>query len=381
MRKTALIFLVFISQIAFSQNSWPFFYFKFDTDYSNTEYLSFLNDVEDKLLIRVDSSNCNQSLKMSATHFRMEYTCSEMHYVYLDKAALKRRQPTYQTFIIPNNAVDTFKIVGFSREYEIHPFRVDKVIVDTLLTDKEVLKLLKERNTSVFDLEEQYKYRNDTVYLGKYSSPLFSVPLGNYDVFLKPSTITRLKSIVQEAVFDHFNIKKYDSLLLRETVLPLDAGNILAQASLPFFAEYIEGHFWNMKLYTDVALTKGINNNLYETTMRVVWDSTNSVEDPYNPVVFISAPIKKEFHPVAIHIVEAWRDIPTGENSHFNYPFPLINLTRLNYAIGIELSSNKIVYFNYNEIKEFCKKENLNFEPYNQLFIGACTQKLNLQTY
>jgi len=386
MRKVVFLFLIFFSQVGFSQTNFPF-YSLIHTDYSNTKDLVFLDSLENKILDNIKNIDKRKDFASSVIFYsrewKMEYTVSEVQYIYSPNIPKNSSLNTYETFLFWNNTVDTCLIWAFSKLYELSFYNT--VYVDTIHGK---------------DLEEYYRTYNkknnlpennqimdcpckpEKVFIGKDTLPWISTPLGYYPFFLTTDSLQRLDNIVKSSVMQQFEINKFDSNLISKSSISIDS-TILYQSPTRHFSDLLTSNFYlEIKIYSDPFLSKPLTMDDFED-LRVVWDSTNKVEDPNKLGTFVYAPIKNEYTPISINVIYSWKFGEfSGKRDEYDHDKkPISSLSRHISAIGIEYSNHKTVYFNYEDVKELCKKNRINFEPYNQLFISAGSKKINLQTY
>lgn len=384
MRIFITFFLLLLFNVGYSQN-YPFCT-SFIIDYEAGNDLTFLNNLEYKILDNINNIDKRKEIASNVNflsrEFRMEFTPSEV------KGGFSRDVPKefinkYESFLVWNKYADTCLIIGFSRLYERNLTRTD--CIDTIFGKdrKDFYRTYNKRNNLP---EDNYiikrPCKNTTVFLGKDTIVNLAIPLGDYRFFLSKDSVKRLNDLVKKVIMKQFEISDYDSIRVSESIIAIDS-IILPHAPLDYFTKFLLSLPYSIKMYSNPMLSKQMTN-IELQNIQICWDSTITVEDPENSGTFISTPIKYRSDAISICIINKWNFIDMRVNNSRELYFlksQHLSLTKQIYAIGIEYSNGKKVYFSYEEVKKTRKKYNVNFEPYNQIFIGAGSKKLNLLQY
>lgn len=115
----------------------------------------------------------------------------------------------------------------------------------------------------------------------------------------------------------------------------------------------------------------------------VHWDSTNAVEDPNHPGVFILAPIKTEAQVAGVVVYEKWIPVALGYDPRSErewQPKADLQYTRQVAAFGLLLTSGNVLWCSPPQFGTVFCSGNFNWFPYEECFRAERYQTMKIKT-
>lgn len=251
----------------------------------------------------------------------------------------------YECDIKWNHQLDTGHVIGFSRIYHNEPY-------------------------------VHGHFKNKDISLGKKETPLFTIPLGEYKLFLNKDQHDFLRKTINQNLISMFQIRELKSILISENQIKIDSLNILPQAPLSQFKDFLISLLLSGEI--DGYRSPILEYPLGKQECEELFTKTDSAS--YNNGQKIGkVAIRSDELPEYISVVETWKIFDSiFPNEHSFYISPMFKITKKISAIGLKNNNDKEVFFDFNLLKKASESKGVNFEAFNQIFIGQASKHLNI---
>jgi hypothetical protein len=199
------------------------------------------------------------------------------------------------------------------------------------------------------------------------------IPLISYRLFLNKEENERRRQLIvgEVAKAMHGNVTKGDTIF-RLVTFTVDSSDILPQAPIRSLLETFKNGLFSGSLHANKNKIPGPAQWMTKRQLDdkfVSWDSTNAVEDPNNPGIFILAPIKYEGQCKSLLIYERWVPMQLQVNGAYGYPpQPWKSFRRETISYGLKLTNDKIIWIDVKEAELYLPQENFSMIAYEELF-------------
>jgi|GEM_PF-4995871 hypothetical protein len=209
------------------------------------------------------------------------------------------------------------------------------------------------------------------------------IPTSSYFPFLKQAETARQREIILRAFASEFAGVFQADTLYRMSRLTCDSNEYLPQCSYSLYGQrLIQGtNGRKLQVFDDpyCRIRLSYNGSVGKIER---WDSTNQVEDPRAPGVFIKAPIKYVGQPKSILVFEKWMPgVVLSEDKKKWLPIPFEGYNRKVVAIGLLLSNGNYMWFKEDEVVKYLQSTGLNLPGYEQCFIAERASRMRTFTF
>jgi hypothetical protein len=248
--------------------------------------------------------------------------------------------PNFSTYIKWNSKVDTGDVIGFSRLYNLDIYTLDN------RTQK-------------------------TKYIETKSTPPFTIALGNYDKIINNETLAKLTDLILSLIASKFNLSTSNGKYTSLTTVPFDSLDILRQVPSTQVKTLMTNIHNRLDCYifADPFLKNKLTRKEYEE-IQTKADTINS-----------NIPVRSISLPKDIVIVEDWKILDAGRSNLKTTDPPLFKIVKNITAVGIKYDNDKMVYFDYSEIRNNRSVLNIYWPAFEELLRTLVTQKLEIKFY
>jgi hypothetical protein len=335
--------------------------------------LSFLDSIEDKLLNHLQKI-CSNKIKDDIELYRVSYLhLNRDHWmsplprkgICIDTSIKEHIKSNQYTLDIKwDNNLDTGYVVGFSREYYIRRAADEAYLAYDMLNGEMCMPQ---------DIPKLSKF---------YFSPLYQLPLKEYNRFLSKREMKSLDTVIKYTFINKVNDVGYYAYGMNgvtERVVDLDIADSLAQMPWKHWTWRMKGMLKNSmnKVYKDVSCSQRLSRQKVDSDISVVQKIYDSLGHSTNAGSF-------EIDFKSIIIAEKWNFDTT--NTKLCYPYPAFMISRKILAIGFIPDIPKgfedygyyPLWVKYQDLEKFCKEEGQQLDMYNILINSALFRKVGL---
>lgn len=198
------------------------------------------------------------------------------------------------------------------------------------------------------------------------------IPLYYYRAVLSEREQQRYRQLVVQSVAAGWGATLKGDTIVRKVVFRDDSNLYLPQASYVHLGVMMENAMFSGRLHVYRTEQLGKPMSKWEVEQSFVhWDSTNAVEDPHRPGIFILAPIKTEARPVGIVVCEKWIPVAVGYDARIErawQPQADMQYTRQVQAEGLLLSSGRLLWCAPPELGRALCEPAFSWRPYDECF-------------
>jgi hypothetical protein len=213
---------------------------------------------------------------------------------------------------------------------------------------------------------------------------------------LQPNKLDSANTIYKNQLAYQLGGKLSRDTIFRYVRFTADSNEHLSQAPYGNFLTFLkkgmlEGHF---PAYNSPQLTTKLSVSQLQNIC-VQWDTTNQVEDPNSPGIFILSPLKYEPSVKTLLIYEKWKPLvslpkaqpPVRDDAFWrgeyaaNPPDPYLGYVRNVAAYGLVLGDGSTVWFSPGDINLAMAQSNYDFIPYQECFRSERFRTLSLQVH
>ena len=346
MKKNFLIFSVLFmtSVICFSQQNNFCFYSKYKCTFSNEDTVSFLNNIEKKIMQKIhampekdasenilllDGSNSDWTTKISSAQF-----------LHMDSLRKKDTTNSYEMYLLWNNFQDTAQLIGFSRIYK-----------DTTVDNNNKKQVI--------------------------ISPIVYVPLGEYEKIMDNKNFYKFKNIILKSMVDkfHLSLTNIDQFSYIYGYSINKDSLVLSQAPMSLFLDQFEKYpsliNKSFAVYSDCRLSSQLSKKEVTERTSVLQKVVLMGKDT---TLLLAAKIKD------IRVYEEWNLIPYEINYERILFSPLFRIVRNIKSISIRYETGKELFYDFDEIDKTLRKARINFEAYKNIFRSYLLSGLVIKT-
>jgi hypothetical protein len=319
-----IICSILYSNLLYGQQQSYIYYSKFITDSLTNSEIKLLDKIEGELYDFAKQSDTKKYTDINGTLNHM--TNEEFNYI-----SQGRETSKYENYLIWNSLFNQAYFISFTRLYE---------------------------DTSANAASREYTR--------------FITPLYYYRAFLDSINYNDFQKLIIRHFKSKFSILLSDSISISMAMLSIDSSSVLAQASINQFSKLLYQASYNSEIpvFTAPSMNDVITKDQWNTITTGVFKTMIGDQ---------SVNMKKQLEPLKLLIVTKWEIIPVNTNNDIEHLQPAFHITRKISSIGFEFSNQKRVFYNYDDIKTFCEKENLFYEAFNQIFTSSSIANLRIQ--
>src|ERR1041385_6562871 len=220
--------------------------------------------------------------------FKVRMSKAAVEYDFKDSLPLKSGAPFYLMNLMENRSADTVYLMSFS------PFLNDRFQERVWVYDTAQVRKPDTSNKSTTSFIVPYGHWE----MGNWQTGIsvkYLMPLSEYSKTLPAKELSNADEIYRAQLASQLNGKLIGDTIYRFTRFTKDSNEYLPQAPYANFLVFLKNGSLSGELhvYPDCNLSKPMWKVQVENAYSS-WDSTNQVEDPNNPGVFILAPLKRE---------------------------------------------------------------------------------------
>ncbi len=216
--------------------------------------------------------------------------------------------------------------------------------------------------------------------MGKWQTGMgvrFLIPLSEYPAVIPAKNMAELNKVYRAQFASQLRGKLSGDTIFRTLFFTVDSNEYLPQAPYANLILQLQNNLFGGDLHAFPAhdLKMPMSKRAIEVA-HVGWDSTNQLEDPNNPGVFILAPLRYEGRPKSFVIYEKW--IPFTQPGNSIYPSPHLSYRREIVAYGLRLTNESILWLKPTEVIKVLAID-YNFTPYEECFRAERFKTLQIQ--
>jgi hypothetical protein len=311
---------------------------------------------------------------MMDCEFRVRMSKGQIDYCFKDSLPLKSGAPFYLMNLMENRNADTVYLMSFS------PFLNDRFQEQIWVYDSAQASKPDTNNESTTGFIARYGHWE----MGAWQNGIsvkYLMPLSGYPKTLPAKEMSAADKIYRAQLASQLNGKLSGDTIYRITRFTKDSNEYLPQSPYANFLTFLKNGSLSGELhaYPDCNLSKPMWKMQIENTYSN-WDSTNQVEDPNNPGVFILAPLKYEGQVKTLLLYEKWNYFPAPAPS-FYYASPYLGCRREVCAYGLLLTGGHVLWFSADEVNKLMEKSRYNFQPYEECFRAERFKALQVQVH
>lgn len=309
--------------------------------------------------------------------FKVKMSKVQVESCFKDSIPMKSGSHGYMMNLVENRNADTCYLMSFSPFLNYRYQEKVRWIQDSTQTTKP--------NTNTDGSQTCFIMRYGHWEMGPWQTGIsvqYLMPLSEYSKVLSPKDLAGANLIYRQQLASRLNGKLSGDTIYRIVRFTRDSNEYLPQAPYANFLSFLKNGSLSgeLRAYPDERLSKPMWKIQIENTYSN-WDSTNQVEDPNNPGVFILAPLKREGQVKSLLIYEKWNFFPVSPGEIRYRPQPFFGCRREVDAYGLLLDTGKVLWFSVNEVNELIAKDNYNFQPYEECFRAERFKTLQVQVH
>lgn len=195
--------------------------------------------------------------------------------------------------------------------------------------------------------------------------------------------MSRLHNMMINSFANEFGAIRRSDTLFRTVSFHDDSNQFLPQATYRHMAQLMKNGMLSGDLpaYKQCTVGEPMFKRQLEESF-AYWDSTNAVEDPNRPGVFILAPIKVEEQAVGVVIYEKWTPTMCPEENIDKYPNyrpqPYLRYSREVMSYGLRLSSGAVLWTNPDQFDKLFQSPKFNRVPYEESFRAERFERMHI---
>jgi hypothetical protein len=311
---------------------------------------------------------------MMDCEFKVRMSKAEVDYGFKDSIPTKSGSSLYMMNLMENRSADTFYLMSFS------PFLTSRS-QQRYWVDDSVQKISPDTNkytTSFRIIERAGHWETGPWQTG--ISVRYLMPLSEYPVVLPAKEFTNANLVYRRQLASQLKGKLFGDTIYRTVYFTCDSNEYLPQAPYANLLATLKNYTLagEMRAYKSNTLSEAMSKADIESTY-VDWDSTNQVEDPNNPGVFILAPLKSEGRIKSLLICEKWVPYQKEFTTGMWLPQPYMGYRRIVTAYGLQLDSGNILWFSPAQMTSALLQGNFNMIPYEECFRAERFKTLQVQ--